>query len=97
MIEHSIFYLLVDTLAILATVGMLYVTEKEMERRQTETIEQHIHGMLNDPGNEEDITTWSVDDIVADLLAYADLDDQETEDVIRQHVISWKANKVHPT
>lgn len=63
-----------------------------------ETQEQRVHSMLEEAQtNGYDISDWTIDDIVADLLAYADLDEEETEDVLRRHVISWKAKRSHPT
>lgn len=107
MIEHSTFYLLIDTAAILATAIMLYLTEKPMTEKPlpmdfAESVigyrEHRIHAMLDDAIlNQYDIGDWPVDDIVADLLAYADLTDDETEEAIRPHVITWKANRSIPT
>lgn len=96
MTGHDTFYLLLDAAAILATVLMLMMTEKPMvDRTPDESIEHHIYGMLDNQqeNGDEDLMTWSVDDIVADLLAYADLDEEETEDVIRAHVITWKLKR----
>lgn len=63
-----------------------------------ETTKDRIYAMLNDAKqNDYDVSTWTVDDIVADLLAYADLRDDETEDVIRPHVITWKMARTEPT
>jgi hypothetical protein len=98
--EHSTFYLLVDATAILATAIMLYWTEKQMpnEDPKPNEQEQRIHAMLDSANNDGYvIEDWSVDDIVADLLAYAELSEEETEDAIRPHVITWKANRSTPT
>lgn len=98
MIEQSTFYLVIDAAAILATAIMLYLTEEPMTDPKAALMEQRVHAMLNDAmQNEYDIGDWSVDDIIADLLAYADLTDDETEEAIRPHVITWKANRSVPT
>jgi hypothetical protein len=42
---------------------------------------------------DDDISTWTADDIVADLLAFADLRDDEGEEQIKPHVITWKMKR----
>ena len=62
--------------------------------KPNEEREKRIHSMLDDTvANEYNITTWSADDIVADLLAFADLEQDEGEDEIKPHVITWKMKK----
>lgn len=111
--QHYDFYMTVDAIAILATALMLYMTEKQTMTHEkpepldfaesvaghaNETQEQRVHAMLDDAQtNGYEIDHWSVDDIVADLMAFADTRDDETEDVIRPHVITWKANRSKPT
>jgi hypothetical protein len=61
---------------------------------KVDTTEQRIHSMLDDAmSNDYDIATWTADDIVADLLAYADLRDDEGENEIKPHVITWKMKR----
>lgn len=89
------FYVFTDTCGMIATAVMLYLTEPNMPETKTETTEQRVHSMLDDAvANGYDVSTWTVDDIVADLLAYADLTDEETEEAIRPHVIAWKQVRV---
>lgn len=99
MTQQSIYYLL-DGAAIIATAIMLYLTEKPMpEKPKTPTMEQRVYAMLDSAvENGYDIRDWSVDDIVADLLAFADLtNDDDTEENIRPHVITWKISRSVPT
>jgi hypothetical protein len=103
------FTLLADALGVAATAFMLFLTtrhtimtEKPLPQDFAESVvgndEQRIHEMLNDAmENQYDISTWTVDDIVADLLAYADLEDSDTEESLRVHIITWKANRMVPT
>ena len=65
------------------------MTEEEKDR------EQRIHGMLEDhlANQDDDISKWTADDIVADLLAFAELHDGEGEEEIKPHVISWKMKR----
>ena len=65
------------------------------QQNTSETIEQRIHGMLdNAVENGYDVRDWSADDIVADLLAFADLMDEESfGDVLKPHVITWKLKR----
>jgi hypothetical protein len=92
-------YITLDVIAIVAVAVMLYLTEEPMADQPTteppeQTQEQRIHSMLDDAMlNEYDISTWTADDIVADLLAYADLRDDEGEDEIKPHVITWKMKR----
>ena len=86
------FFFALYMVAIIATVIMLYLTEPVMPKPSDE---QRIFAMLDDAGtNGYDITTWTADDIVADLLAYADLKESDTEETIKPHVIKWKMGKV---
>lgn len=56
--------------------------------------EARIHEMLTSTvENGYDITTWTADDIVADVLAFADLDEDEGEAEIRPHVLTWKMKR----
>lgn len=58
------------------------------------TREQRIHAMLDDAvANEYDITTWPVEDIVADMLAFAELEEDEGEAEIKPHIETWKAKQ----
>jgi hypothetical protein len=88
--------LTLDAFALFAVALMLYLTEEAaMDTTPTETIETTEHrvfSMLDDAyqHNYHDLIDWSVDDIVADLLAFAELRDDEVEDTIRPHVITWK-------
>jgi hypothetical protein len=57
-------------------------------------LEQRIHEMLDDAiENDYDIATWTADDIVADLLAFADLHDDEGAEQLKPHVITWKMKR----
>lgn len=59
-----------------------------------ETREQRIYAMLdNAVENRYDFSVWTVEDIIADLLVFADLNDDEAEDEIRPHVITWKQKR----
>lgn len=88
------FHLLSDALGLLAVVIMLHLTEEPMTQPEPETMEQRIHSMLDDAmDNDYDISTWTADDIVADLLAYADLNEEETAEAIKPHVIAWKMKR----
>jgi hypothetical protein len=94
MSNEEAFYLAVDALAILATVIMLNLTEKKMPEPITETDEQRIHAMLDDAQTSGyDISTWTADDIVADLLAFAELKETDTADTLKPHVIKWKTER----
>lgn len=92
-------HLTLDMMAMVAIVIMFYLTEKAMPTTPTpvvpeQTDEQRIHAMLDDAmDNKYDISTWTADDIVADLLAFADLRDDEGEDAIKPHVITWKMKR----
>lgn len=88
------FYFMCDVLGLVAVVVMLHLTEDHMTDLPTETMEQRIHAMLDDAmANDYDISTWTADDIVADLRAYADLTEDETDEAIKPHVITWKQKR----
>lgn len=102
------FRLLADALGVAATAVMLFLTtrkrpmQKSLPQDFAESVvgndEQRIHAMLDDAmENQYDISIWTVDDIVADLLAFADLKDSDTEETLRVHIITWKAKRVKPT
>lgn len=61
----------------------------------SEDVEQRVHDMLdNAVENGYDVREWTADDIVADLLAFADLMDEESfADVLKPHVVSWKLKR----
>lgn len=85
-------YLGLNLVAALVVVVILHLTERPMP--EPETMEQRIHSMLDDAmNNEYDISTWTADDIVADLRAYADLTEDETDEAIKPHVITWKMKR----
>lgn len=90
-------YLTLDWLGLVATAIMLHLTREDhwmTTDTPQPTDEQRIHAMLDDAvNNDYDITTWTADDIVADLLAYADLKESEGEAEIKPHVISWKLKR----
>ena len=66
----------------------------ERPRNMQISMEQRIHAFLDDAmNNEYDISTWTADDIVADLYAFADLYDDETPEAIKPHVITWKMGR----
>lgn len=85
-------WLTLDAAAILAVAIMLYLTERTMDDKKTKSREARIHAMLDEhnKGSEYDVSGWTVDDIVADLLAYAELAEDWGEDEIKPHVITWK-------
>lgn len=92
--EEKVF-LALDAAAILATAIMLYLTERKMDDAKTKARENRIHEMLSEhrSGADYDVSTWTVDDIIADLLAYGEfgeMGEDWTEDDIRPHVITWK-------
>ena len=91
------FMLTLDLIAMTAVAAMLMLTENEMTdetKPPDQTDEQRIHAMLDDAvNNDYDISTWTADDIVADLLAFADLRDDEGEEQIKPHVITWKMKR----
>lgn len=96
------FTLLTDALGVAATAVMLFLTTRRTAMtdttQTTQTDEQRVHAMLDDAmENQYDISTWTVDDIVADLLAYADLEESDTEETLRAHIITWKAKRMAPT
>jgi hypothetical protein len=91
--EETVFATLY-ALAILATAIMLYLTEEPMPEPPTD--EQRVFAMLDDAQtNGYDISTWTADDIVADLLAYADLKEGDTEESLKPHVIAWQNARGH--
>ena len=85
-------YLGLDLTALLVVVVILHMTERPMTEPTTETLEQRVHAMLDDAvENGYDITTWTADDIVADLLAFADV--TETAEDLHPHVVTWKLKR----
>lgn len=88
------FIITTDLLGLIAAAVTLFPLERPMAEVTTETAEQRIHAMLDDAmSNGYDISTWTADDIVADLLAFADLRDDEDEAAIRPHVLTWKMKR----
>lgn len=71
-----------DLLGLLVVVAMLHLTESPMPEPEPEleTLEQRVHAMLNDAmANEYDISSWTAEDIVTDLLAFADVTETAEE------------------
>lgn len=93
------FRLLADALGVIATAVMLFLTGgKPMSQTTEQTDEQRVHAMLDDAvQNQYDIRSWSVDDIICDLLAFAELKEGEDEAMLRPHVITWKQKRTTPT
>lgn len=88
------FYLCADCTAIIAVAMMLYLTEPSMHDTNEPpllTLEQKVHLNLESAiENGYDLTTWTAEDIVADLLAFADeLEEHKAEELL-PHVITWK-------
>lgn len=79
-----------DLLALFAVVVILHLTEKPMS--EAESLEQRVHAMCDDAmANDYDISTWTADDIVTDILAYTDV--TETHEEMLPHVITWKMKR----
>jgi hypothetical protein len=73
-----------------------FKTRDELVAYGVKALEEQVHGALYiAEGNGYDMRTWSDDEIVTDIKNYeAGLEDV-AEDLIRLHVITWKAqNKV---
>jgi hypothetical protein len=100
-------YLTIDAAAILAVAIHIWWTEITMEKPTPQDFaesvvgndkykerETRLHAMMDDAvANEYDITGWTADDIVADLLAFADLELDEGEEEIKPHVLTWKMKR----
>lgn len=94
MIGTEQVWLIADMIGLVALGGLIALVPRRKPAGQFKADEKRIHSMLDDAmNNDYDISTWTADDIVADLLAFGCLEERDTAETLKVYVITWKMKR----